>query len=296
MSFRSLEYAVVESLSAIKRNAFYSFASILTVALTLGVLGGFVLFALGLYNAAGSELNKFEISIWLDSTKSQDDIVHLKEKIGALDHVETVRFIPASETWQLIKKGFGNDTVMQGVDAKRVMPELDYFRVRLDDPRYTAPISAKLQKLPHVAKVIEGREIVEQVVHFADIMKWVGVGVAGALLLIAMFVTSNTIRLMIYARRREIRVMQLVGATNWFIRLPLVFEGTILGILGGCVACALVLGGSHYLSSWVLEQMPRLGQVCSGVQPLWVLGGLAALGWLIGAMASMISIQRFLKT
>jgi len=295
MSFRSLEYAVVESISAIRRNAFHSFASILTVALTLAVLGGFVLFSFGLYNATGSELSKFEISVWLDKTKTQNDIQDLKSKISRLDHVASVRFNSAQDTWQEIRKGFGNDEMLSGVDPKRVMAELDYFRLRLDDPRYTASVADKLRKEPHVDKVLEGREIVEQVVHIADVMKWVGIGTGGLLLLLAMFVMSNTIRLMIYARRREIRIMQLVGATNWFIRLPLVFEGAILGAIGGAVASGLVLGGSHYLSDWVVHQVPRLSQFSSGIEPLWVLGVLAGLGWIIGTSGSMISIQRYLK-
>lgn len=295
MSFRSLEYAIKESFSAIRRNFFYSCASIITVALTLGVLGGFVLFALGLNHAAGSELNKFEIAVWLDRSKTQGDIIEMKRKIQAMDHVSSVDFVPAAQTWDNIKKSWGNDEVVQSVDPKAIMAKLDYFKVRLDDPRFTTSTSKALYSMPHVDKVIDGREIVEQVSRAADLVKFAGIGIAGLFLLIAIFVISNTIRLMVSARRREIRIMQLVGASNWFIRLPMIFEGTVLGIIGGALACGLVLGGGHYISLWALEQLPKLGQFSSGVEPLWVLGSLMGLGWLIGAGASLISIQRFLK-
>ncbi|HEY3298861.1 MAG TPA: permease-like cell division protein FtsX [Armatimonadota bacterium] len=295
MSFRSLEYAIKEAFSAIRRNFFYSFASIITVALTLGVLGGFVLFALSLNNAAGIELNKFEISAWLDNSKTADDITGIQQQIKGMGHVASVQFVPADQTWDNIKKNWGNDEVVQNVDPKAVMSKLDYFRIRLDDPRYTKSTSVALRAMPHVEKVIDGREIVEQVSRAADLVKYTGIGLAGLFLLIAVFVISNTLRLMVSARRREIRIMQLVGASNWFIRLPMVLEGTILGIIGGAVACGLVLGGGHYVSRWALEQLPKLGQFSSGIEPLWLLGALVGLGWLIGAGASLISIQRFLK-
>ena len=170
-----------------------------------------------------------------------------------------------------------------------------HFRVKLDDAKYTPQTADAIRKLPRIEEVIEGRQLVEQVVKFADFVKLAGWCSAGVLFLVAAFIISNTIRLTLYARRREIKIMQLVGATNWFIRLPYVFEGTVLGAIGGGAACLAILGGGQYLNSEVTRIMPLLAQFSSGVDPLRFYGGLVAAGCIIGAMGSLFSIRRFLK-
>jgi len=292
---RSLEYAIIESLIAIRRNAFHSIASILTVTLTLGVLGAFSLFALSLNNAAKLELKKFEIEVWLDKTKSQDDIIGLERQIRDMDRVETVTFISAKDYWKIVHRDWKDDIDLKDVDPKNVMAKWDHFSVRLNNPRYTAITAKTLRTLPHVREVIDGRGIVDKVSHMADIVRIVGAVTAGILLLITMIIVSNTIRLMMDARKREIRIMQLVGATNWFIRLPLIFEGTLLGTIGGGIACVFILGGSEYLNHKFASGISVLSQFSSGVNPLLLAGALLCLGWVIGAMASLISIQRYLK-
>jgi cell division transport system permease protein len=292
MSLRSLEFAAIESATGIVRNGLMSVASVTTVGLSLAILGSFVLLALGLNNAVQSEMSKFEIAVWLKGDISEIEATNLELEIRALPHVKSAQLISAEATWEKIKKDWRDKIQLGGVQPTSLT---DHFRVTLSDPRYTAGTAESIRKISKVEEVIEGRQIVEQVVRFADFVRLIGWCTAGVLFLIAAFIISNTIRLTVYARRREIKIMQLVGATNWFIRLPYLFEGTVLGALGGGAACLLVFGGGRYLGDVVAKIMPLLAQFSSGLDPMRFYGSLVGAGCFIGAMGSLISIRRFLK-
>lgn len=292
MSLRSLEYASVESVVGIRRNSLMSIVSITTVGLSLAILGGFVLLILGLHNVAETLPNKLEIAVFLDKDIPEADMVELDSKIRYLPHVESVQLLDADAAWEKFKRDLGDRVELGGVEQN---PLPDSFRVKVDDPRYAVTTADAIRKMDHIDEVNEGRKEVEQIVRFSDLIKLIGGLSAAVLFLVTIFLISNTIRLTVWARRREIRIMQLVGATNWFIRLPLVFEGIILGAIGGGIACLLVFGGASYVTQLATEIMPLLSQFSSSVDPMYFFGSLVAVGCLTGAMGSLISIRRFLK-
>jgi cell division transport system permease protein len=264
--------------------------------LSLGVLGSFVLFALGLHNITQSQLQKFEIQVFLPKGISETQVYAVGSKISKLQNVKSVQLITAQAGWAKFKKEMGDDIDLSGVNGN---PLGSSYRVALKEQRSTAATANALRKLPNVDEVNEGGIVVNQMVHLSDLFKSVGIAIAALLFLITAFIVSNTIRLMIYSKRREIRIMQLVGATNWFIRLPLIFEGTLLGAIGGAVAYLLMAGSGYYLARWVgatFGELNPLTHFSSNVEPLWAFGGLMILGWVIGAFGSLISIQRFLKS
>lgn len=292
MSLRSLEHAVAETFVGIRRNGLMALASVATTALSFTILGTVVLLALGLNNVSEKVLKQFEIGVFLKEGTTKEEISELSRAIRAMPHVEKVQFIPKEEAWEQVKAEYRGQVELSGVEEN---PLPDKFCVKLDHPRYTARTAAALRKLDHVDEVIEAQGIVEKVVGFADLIRYAGIVAACGLFLIAAFMVSNTIRLTVYARRREIRIMQLIGASNWFIRLPLVLEGIVLGAIGGAIACVLIFGGSRYISEIATQTLPLLKQYSSGVDPRYFYGGLVGAGCLVGAVGSMISIRRFLK-
>ncbi|MHB0912106.1 MAG: permease-like cell division protein FtsX [Armatimonadota bacterium] len=289
---RSLEFSITEAVVAIRRNALMSLAAVVTVALSLAILGGFVLFALSLNNVIQDQMKKFEIEVFLDKDISERNIDRVHDRISRLPGVGEVVLVTADEGWEKFKESRKNDLDLSGIQGN---PLPDSFRVKMIDPKLTDTVAKRVGKMRYVDEVVQASELVAFMVRFADLVKIIGCVVAGALFLVMAFIVSNTIRLMIFARRREIRIMQLVGATNWFIRLPLIFEGTILGALGGGAACALIYGTTRSLTEWVTHIMPFLSEFSSNVDPLWFFAGLAGIGWIVGAVGSLISIQRFLS-
>lgn len=292
MSLRTLEYGAAESLIGITRNALMSFVSVTTTGLALGILGAFALVLLGLNNCAVTMLDKLEFAVFLDTGISEADIAELSSRIEGLPHVASVQLVPAAAGWEKVKQNLAGEVDLSGVEGN---PIPDSFRVRVDDPRHTPATANLIDNMPHVDEVIEAQPIRKHIVAFADAVKLIGGASALLLFLVMAFIISNTIRLTVYARRREIKIMQLVGATNWFIRLPLVLEGMILGAIGGGIACFLVLGGSRYVTQVATQIMPLLRQFSSEVDPVQFFGALVALGCAMGMVGSLISIRRFLK-
>lgn len=289
---RSLEFAIRESITGIIRNGLMSMASITTVALSLAVVGSFVLLALGLNNVVQSQLSKFEIAVWMDGKASEMQIADVDTQLRSLPHVKSVEHRTPEYTWEKIRKDWKDKVNLNGVKPDSIT---HHFLVRLDDQRYTQATTEKIRKFGHVEEVIAAQKVVEHMVRFSDLVELIGWVAAGVLFLVAAFIVSNTIRLTLYARRREIKIMQLVGATNWFIRMPFFFEGMVLGAVGGAVAGAMIFGGSHYLDEMVTKIMPMLAQFSSGLDPMRFYGALVAAGCFVGAAGSLMSIRRFLK-
>lgn len=292
MSLRNLEYGIVESLVGIRRNPLMSFASITTIGLSLTILGAFVLLGLGINNLAQSMLSKYEFAVYTKSGLSEGDLALIDSKIRNIPQVASVELVTAEAGWEKVKQDWNGRVDLTDVQGN---PIPDSFRVKVDNPRYTARVASTIREMSDIDEVIEAQQIREFIVDFADLVKLIGGTAAGVLFLVMAFIISNTIRLTVYARRREIGIMQLVGATNWFIRMPLLFEGIILGAIGGGLACLLVFGGSHYIIEYAMKIMPMLEQVSSNVDPYQFYGSMVILGGFAGMIGSLISIRRFLK-
>ncbi len=292
MSLRGLEHAIIESFVSIKRNGLMSLVSISTLALTLGVLGAFILLILWLHGVASTLPDKLEVAVFLEKNASKQQVLEIRSDIGAIEHVKSATIIPAEIGWEEFKKNMGGQLELSGVEGN---PLPDMIRVRVDDPRFIVGIANKIRAIPLIDEVNEGRDLVNQLVRFADLVKLLGAAAGIVLFLVTTFIISNTIRLTVFARRREIKIMQMVGATNWFIRLPLMFEGMVLGAVGGALACGLIYTAASYIVKVVTRVMPLLAQFSISVEPTQFVGGLTVVGCLVGAVGSMISIRRFLK-
>lgn len=292
MSLRGLEYAIAEAFAAIKRNFLMSVASIMTSAITLSILGCVVLMALGLSNGTYNILDQFEIRVFVDKGTSNRSVEKIASSIEKIPHVKSVTLISAQSAWKEMKANLKDKIPLDGIVSN---PLPDSFRVKLDDQTQTIKVASEIQALSHIDEVVQSQEYAKAILHISYIIKIIGIIAVVMLFLVSSFIISNTIRLTVYARRREIRIMQLVGATNWFIRFPLLIEGTTLGIIGGGIACLLVYAGSYYTSEWVMKIMPILGQLSSNADPKIFYSCLVGFGWVIGAAGTMVSIQRFLK-
>ena len=289
MGLRSLEFVIQEAFTGIRRNGLMAFASISTIALSLSVLGAFALLALAANNFAVARVNQFEIAVFIEG-KKRADIEPALRQIRNMSGVVSMEVRDREKEWAAFKR--------DRPDFESAGVPLDVFPfavdVKVSDPSRLSAIASRIRLIDRVDRVNEGREMIGRVMAVARVVKALSIAGVLILLLTTVFIISNAIKLTLYARRLEIRIMQLVGATNQFIRLPLVIEGIVFGAMGAVAAWVLLALGGSYVSS-VAERIIFLGRINSGLGSGQLAAGLVIVGAAIGATGSFVSIRRFLN-
>jgi cell division transport system permease protein len=289
LNLSSIEFLVQEAFTGIKRNGLMAFASISTIALSLGVLGAFVLVALGANHFTASQIGKFEVAVYMDNGVDMAQTKAVADTIGRIQDVSSVRVLSKEEEWARFKRSNPN-IESAGLQNNPLPFSVD---VKVSDASRTTYIANKIRVMDGVHTVRDGREELGRVMALARVVR--GISVAGVVILLitAVFIISNAIKLTLYARRREIRIMKLVGATNWFVRVPLIIEGVVFGAIGAFAAWLLLRLGGTYVSQST-EKMPFIAQFSSNIPSSTLALALIGLGVVIGAAGSFVSIRRFL--
>jgi cell division transport system permease protein len=292
MSFRSGAFLLGEAVTDIRRHGLMTLASISTVAVSLSILGGFVLIAMHLHVIADALPRRMEIHAFTRADVKPEQLKALEAKIRALPGLTNVALIPRAEAWKAFQARYADPDDLAGI---RENPLPDKFEIRAKNPQRTLEVARMVRGYPEIARVNEGGQILERLISISRLVRSIGITCALLLLLATVAVISNAIRVTLFARRREIRIMQLVGATNGFIRLPFLFEGVLDGLLGAVLACALVAVGYHYLLEAVWVSLPLLSEFGAPMATSQFCVLITGLGVVIGALGSFISIRRFLK-
>lgn len=299
MRLSSLWFLIEEAARNIRRNGLMSLASLTTVAITMAVLGGALFTLHRLYQFAEAQPRQFEIQIFLDAEATREQSESVKKRIEELSSVAHVALIPREKALrEMEERDRANDTeIVAGLEGANPLP--DRLDVRLRDPRDTGQFTQWLgdrKRFPEVEKVLDAHETLEMLFSAQRTVRNVGLAVAALLFVGTAFVIQNTIRLTVFARRREIRIMQLVGATPGFIRFPMVLEGIFYGVAGSAVAAGLVLFVVSQISRFVDRFVSPIEQIMPPPVGPWAsLGLLIVLGAAIGWAGSVVSIRRFLK-
>lgn len=294
MRLSTWEFYLRETGRSLMRNRLMSLASMSTVALSLLILGLFLLGAVNLNHIAGTLENQVEVTAYLDDALSPADNEKLTEEVRNIPGVREATFVSKEEALERLKEQFGERRdLLTAVEKNN--PLRNAVEVRTLTPQDVKPVVEELKKLPGVAKVSFKEEIIERLFALTRAIRYVGLGIAILLIAGTVFLISNTIRLTVFARRREIAIMKLVGATDWFIRWPFLLEGICLGFIGSLPALLLVARFYRWLAANVYGTLPFIPLL----SPDEVLGRLSlllmGLGILVGGLGSAISVRRFLR-
>lgn len=287
---RSLVFLLREAFVNLNRHGLMTAAAVTTIAVSLALLGAFSLTFYQINTAAHRAVNAFEMRAFCRPEMTKKDSGRLTKKIAALPGVSTVRYMSRAEIWAEQTRNYPIDTA--GIPNQ--MP--DTFVIKLSD---AARASAVAHEIRGWHGEIDSVDLPEKemsgVLRIADFVKTLGLAGGVVLLFGALIVVSNTIRISVFARRREIKIMQLVGATTWFIRLPLLIEGLIHGTLGGLLATLCLFGVGRYVAELIATTVPMLVPYGGSVDVLRFSLLLVSLGALIGMLGSLLSIRRYLR-
>ncbi|MDU4959287.1 MAG: permease-like cell division protein FtsX [Sporomusaceae bacterium] len=294
MKIRTIEYFVRSAFSSLRRNGLMSIASITTVALSLLILGMFLIMVLNLNNMASVLESQVQISVYLEDRLTTGEIRALGERIAKTPGVQQATFIGRDEALARFKERLGEQQgILTTLGDTNPLPNA--YEIKADNPDNVRAIAQTVGEYDGVENAKFSQNVVDQLFSLTHMIRIVGIALIIFLALAALFIISNTIRITVFARRKEIGIMKYVGATDWFIRWPFLIEGIIMGFTGSLLAVILLFQAYSTLTQRVYETLAFLPIIPKYpfLQIISVI--LVIAGMVIGATGSTISLKRFLK-
>jgi cell division transport system permease protein len=275
------------------RNASMQATAIGTVAVTVALLGAFLYVRASVAHVGNDMLNQITASVFMntDATASQVDAV--RTALAKDERIDTAQFVSKAQALKELRERMKGQIDLN-ILTENPLP--DTFRVRARRPQDVPLIAKSIAKLKGVHEVDYQQDVVMRLLQVADVARKAGVAVIALFVLVAGIIISNTIRLTVFARRREISIMQLVGATNMYIRLPFICEGLLDGILGAFLAIAVLAAARASLVPKLTSALPWMQMNIVQVDLSSLVLQLLAVGSAVGVIASWISVGRYLRT
>jgi len=294
MKISTLEYFVREVFNSLKRNNWMSVASVGTVAVSLFIFGMFLMLVMNMNKMVESLESQVQIKVYLKDNFSRDDARALEVDLKNMQGVEKVTFVPKEEAMEKFKERLGDQkTLLEALDDTNPLP--DSFEVMLIQPELVKTAAEAIEKFEGVEAAKYGQDVMEHLFDITRLIRIFGFALMFVLALATLFIIANTIRLTVFARRKEIAIMKYVGATDWFIRWPFVLEGMVMGLFGSLIASIILRFSYAGITAKIystlaffplIPEYPFLDYVTCVV----MLGGM-----IMGAIGSAVSIKRFLK-
>ncbi len=295
-----------EAFASFKKNWIMSIAAVTTVALTLFIVGVFVLLAI----FGNTALKKIErmvgvVEIFLKDSATPQQIQTFQTKVNKWSEVGELRYVSKEEAWNNLKEDLKDSPEMLEAVSGNPLPAS--LRIKLEDPHEVDTIVKRLEKDSDIKTVVEdtdkdikyGRGVTKRLFTVTYVLRIVGIAIIILLCFASLVLIVNTIRLAIFARRKEVAIMKLVGASNWFIRWPFLLEGIYEGLLGSLVVVLILFLVKTPLVEWLvgffrwfnLFQSPQNLQRQYIMLLVFILG----TGVLIGAAGSTIALRKYLR-
>jgi cell division transport system permease protein len=292
-----------ETFLSFKRNFLMGFTAITTVAITLFIVGVFSVLVYDVQSILNSIENQVEIAVYLKDNISNDLKGYLEEEIKSWPEVESVNYVSKDQALEKFKVQNEGSDILKEIQGN---PLPASFEIKLTDPEKVEQIALRFvakdgNSIDGVDEVIYGKSYIKKLFSITAVTGTIALLIIVILILATMVLIYNTIRLSIYARRKEIEVMKLVGATNWYVRAPFLFEGFFEGFLGSWIAVAMLYLLNKFLlikgETAIVETMHIKNLAILGSSNIIIFAyiGIIVIGGLIGILSSGFALRRYLK-
>lgn len=281
----------------LRRNASMALAAIVTVATSLTLVGSALLLKQGVDTATYQWRGGIEFSVFLTANVKDPQLDAVADELNSLKtqgQIKKFLYVDKNETWEEFKVLFANSPTTIENTKREQLPTS--YRVVPSNPEQVENLAAQFDNKPGVWKVVSAQDVIKRMLRITNAIQVGILSIALALLSSAVLIIFTTIRTAIFARRREIGIMKLVGATNWFIRVPFMVEGLIQGVIGAGIASSVVWLVWKFADNNVPEdgqQFRQMVPLAGDVYLTWFL--LLLGGAILGAAASAVALRRFLR-
>ena len=286
-----------------KRNFLMFFTAISTVAITLFIVGFFLIIVYDVQGVLTSIKSQVEVAVYLKDNITGELKGYLENEIKGWDEVAEVTYVSKDQALEKFKKDNEGSEILKEIQGN---PLPASFEIKLTSPEKVEQIALRFvdkdgNYIEGVDEVIYGQNYVQKLFSITAIAGSIAFLIIIMLLLAAIVLVFNTIRLSIHARRKEIEVMKLVGATNWFVRIPFLFEGFFEGFVGSLISVILLYFMSNYLlirgEKAIVDTMhvKELAILGTNNVILYIYAGIVVLGGLVGLLSSSFALKRYIR-
>lgn len=307
MVLSNLGYSFRECAHHFKRNWTTVLGAVVTIFLSLFIIGLFVLGSAMLNNIVGSVEDRVTIQAFLSDSAESTQVEAFRNQLARWEHVDSVTYKSKDDALREYRESMSNRNAadaLAALDGENPLPAS--LVIKLNDPKQVEQVAQKIIASSEFKQICDkpdnpmgdvqyGRETVERLFSFTNYLRISAFVLVGLLTFVAFVFINNTIRLAITARRREIAIMRLVGASNGFIRGPFIMEGTLEALIGALLAIGVLFGGVQIVLPSLSQSLTFLSFNISSSVMLMTFGLLLAIGVVIGLFGSAIAMRRYLK-
>jgi len=295
--FRILGRSIRDAFKSVFRNFSLSVASISCITITLLIVSVSMVLSHNIENIAVLIKKDFSIVVFVENDATEEDITNIEYAIKNMDNIDSYVYESkkqVADSWKESSEMF--EAIIDSWDENE-NPLADTFSVKVKDIESIGKTAKEIQKLDKVGIVRYGEGIVEQLLSVLSVVEKFLIGIVVALILVTVFLVSNTIKITIFSRRKEIEIMRLVGASNFNIKLPFVVEGLFLGFLGSLIPILVTIYGYNALYEVVnLENISPFLQLVEPTPFIYIVSlVLLGMGTIVGMFGSAGSVKKYLK-
>ena len=294
MQIRRPFYFLKNALIGMKRNGEMTVTAIVTVTSCLLLFGVFMLLSANI-NFIGEQIrNQCQIQAYIDFDATADDEMLVYSQIRNLPNVAECEFISKADAMEEYREYLGADaSAFDGLEGEEFLRSS--VKINMTDIEYAKELVEEINKIPNVKKVSNRQDVVQRVIDVTDVIRNGSLGAMIILLLVAIFIISNTIKLSVFARKDEIHIMKYVGATAAFVRQPFVLEGILTGIIGGAISLVLIGFGYNYVIKFMKDFLDIFDLIPFAEILPFMVSTTLIFGVLMGAVGSAIALAKHLK-
>lgn len=294
MKINSMKYFFIDAFKSLKRNRTLSIAAIITVLITFFIFGTFALLGLNFSRAVEDVASKIEIKVYLKDDIKLVDQREIEIKLSEQEGVEEVIYETKEEAFLNFKESFkDNPGLIQGYDLEK-NPLQNSYIVKLEAPEYANSIEAAVKDMAGVDDITNAREMIESISSFVNAVRVIGMVLFVVFIGVSIFLITNTTKITVFSRRREIGIMKYVGATDWFIRWPFIIEGIVIGLIGSILSVFLLFFAYKGVYNYIVSSV----FIANIISPSFILGplglGFILGGAVIGSVGSAFALRKFL--
>lgn len=294
MIFRNAKYFFAQGVKGLVSNSLMTLASIGIVIASLVLFGVFVLFGMNINNIGEQIKDQCEINVYMPNDMSRDDVRAIGSQLGELEFVKEARLYTKEERLQNYKEGVHQDQAEVINTLETDNPLRDAYVLSLTDVRKANSVAIEAAKIKGVEEVTNRQDLIQSILSITNTVKHISMWLLLILAAISIFIISNTIKIGMFARRKEINIMKFVGATDWFIRWPFIIEGMLLGAVGAAVAICIVLFGYGSVFGNLQSFMGNIKLLEASEIFNVIVIGFFAMGMTIGMAGSAMSLRKHL--